>query len=183
MSRIGKQPINIPEGVEVKLEEGSKIVVQGPKGTIERFLRPEISVKIQSQQVFVSPNENSLKAKAFHGLFRTLIANDIQGVVQGWQKTLEIAGVGYRAKMEGENLVLEVGFSHPVTIKPPTEIEFKVEGNNRIIISGIRKDKVGEIAAKIRAVRPPEPYKGKGIHYLGETIRRKEGKRAGAASA
>lgn len=182
MSRIGKQPINIPEGVEIKLEN-DKVIVQGPKGTIERILRPEIEVKIKDQQALVSPREDSLQARAFHGLFRTLIANDVQGVTQGWQKTLEMTGVGYRAKMEEKNLILEVGFSHLVTIEPPKEIEFSVEGNNRIIVSGLRKDKVGEIAAKIRAVRPPEPYKGKGIHYLGEVIRRKEGKRAGAASA
>ena len=182
MSRIGKQPINIPTGVEIKLT-GDKIIVQGPKGKIERILRPEIEVKIKNQQALVSIKEETLEAKAFHGLFRTLIANDIYGVTQGWQKTLEITGVGYRAKMEGKNLILEVGFSHLVTIEPPEGIEFSVEGNNRIIISGIRKDKVGEIAAKIRAVRPPEPYKGKGIHYLGEVIRRKEGKRAGATTA
>ncbi len=182
MSRIGKQPINIPTGVEVKLADG-KVIVQGPRGVIERPLRPEIEVKIKDQQVLVSIKEETLKAKAFHGLFRTLIANDIQGVTQGWKKILEMTGVGYRAKMEEKNLILEVGFSHLVTIKPPKEIEFAVEGNNRIIVSGIRKDKVGEMAAKIRAVRPPEPYKGKGIHYFGEIIRRKEGKRAGAASA
>ena len=181
MSRIGKQPINLPEGVEISVKD-NEITVKGPKGVITRQLRPEIEVEIKDGQALVSIKEETLQAKAFHGLFRTLIDNDVQGVTNGWDKTLEMTGVGYRAKMEEKNLILEVGFSHLVTIKPPEGIEFKVEGNDKMIVAGIRKDQVGHIAAKIRSVRPPEPYKGKGIHYLGEVIRRKEGKRAGATA-
>ena len=181
MSRIGKKPIALPEGVEVKIE-GEKITVKGPKGSISRMIRPEIKVEIKDQEILVSVAQEGKDSKAFHGLFRSLIANDVQGVTQGWEKTLEMAGVGYRVKMSGENLDIEAGFSHPVIIKPEENISFRVEGNNKIIIQGIRKDQVGAVAARIRAIRPPEPYKGKGIHYLGEEIRRKEGKKVGGTS-
>ena len=182
MSRIGKQPITLPEEVKIEIKNNQSII-KGPKGSITRDLRPEIEVKIQDQQILVSIDPNQKKAKAFQGLFRTLIANDIKGVTEGWEKTLEMAGVGYRAKMDEENVILEVGFSQPVVMKTEEGIDFKVEGKTKIIVSGIRKDQVGEVAARIRAIRPPEPYKGKGIHYLGEVIRRKEGKKAGVAGA
>ncbi len=180
MSRIGKKPIPLPEGVEIEEEKG-KVQVKGPRGSISRELRPEVKIEIQGQQALVTVNQESKLAKAFQGLFRSLLANDVQGVTEGWEKTLELSGVGYRAKMEEGKVILEVGFSHPVVIKPEEGIEFKVEGT-KIIIAGIRKDQVGEVAARIRAIRPPEPYKGKGIHYLGEEIRRKEGKKAGIAN-
>jgi len=182
MSRIGKQPITLPEEVKIEIKNNQSII-KGPKGSITRDLRPEIEVKIQDQQILVSIDPNQKKAKAFQGLFRTLIANDIKGVTEGWGKTLEMAGVGYRAKMDEENVILEVGFSQPVVMKTEEGIDFKVEGKTKITVSGIRKDQVGEVAARIRAIRPPEPYKGKGIHYLGEVIRRKEGKKAGVAGA
>ena len=182
MSRIGKKPINLPPEVTVEVEKG-KVVTKGPKGSISRVIRPEVKVEVKDQQVLVSVNKKSKQAKAFHGLFRSLIANDVQGVSQGWEKTLEMTGVGYRAKMEGENLNIEAGFSHPVIVKPEKDITFKVEGNNKIIVQGIRKDQVGLVAARLRAIRPPEPYKGKGIHYVGEEIRRKEGKKVGGTTA
>lgn len=180
MSRIGKKPIPLPEGVEIK-ERAGKMEVKGPRGSISREIRPEVKIEIQGQEALVKAKQASKQASAFQGLFRSLLANDIQGVTKGWEKTLELSGVGYRAKMEEEKLVLEVGFSHPVVVQPKGGIEFKVE-ENKIVVAGIRKDKVGEAAARIRAIRPPEPYKGKGIHYLGEEIRRKEGKKAGMAS-
>jgi large subunit ribosomal protein L6 len=180
MSRIGKKPVLLPEGVEVKEKEG-EVHVKGPRGTISRLWRPEVKLELKGSEASVIVVEESKAAKAFQGLFRSLLANDVQGVTQGWEKTLELEGVGYRAKMEEEKLVLEVGFSHSVVIKPEEEIKFEVE-KGKIIVSGIRKDQVGKVAAQIRAVRPPEPYKGKGIHYLGEEIQRKEGKKAAASS-
>lgn len=181
-SRIGKQPITVPAEVEVEIKNNQSIV-KGPKGSITRDLRPEIEVNVKDAQILVSVIPKRKESKAFQGLFRTLIANDIHGVTEGWEKTLEMAGVGYRAKMEGEDVILEVGFSQPVLFKSEEGIDFKVEGNTKITVSGIRKDQVGQVAARIRTIRPPEPYKGKGIHYLGEVIRRKEGKKAGGTTA
>lgn len=175
MSRIGKKPIEVPEQVEVKIE-GNKVMVSGPKGELSQEIRPEIKVEKKEGKIFVLPKIETKKTKALWGLTRTLIFNMVKGVTQGYEKKLEIEGLGYRATVEGENLVLEVGFSHPVKIKAPEGIKFSVE-KNVITVSGIDKELVGQIAAKIRKTKPPEPYKGKGIRYLGEVIRRKPGKK------
>ena len=175
MSRIGKKPIEIPADVEVKIED-QKIMVKGPKGELQREVRPEVGIEIKDKKISVVPQQETKKTKAFWGLFRTLISNMIEGVRQGYEKKLEMEGVGYRASLEGEDLVLQVGFSHPVRIKPEQGIKFSVE-KNTITVSGIDKQLVGQVSAKIRAVRPPEPYKGKGIRYSGEQIRRKAGKK------
>ena len=175
MSRVGRKPILIPQGVTIKID-GQKIMVSGPKGELERKIRPEIKVKVKDNQIMLSPQSESKQAAAFWGLFRSLIFNMVEGVVNGFEKKLEMHGLGYRASKEGEDLVLQVGFSHPVKINVPDDISFVVE-KNIIIVSGIDKEKVTQIAAKIRKVRPPEPYKGKGIRYQGEKVRRKAGKR------
>ncbi|MFH1780512.1 MAG: 50S ribosomal protein L6 [Candidatus Nealsonbacteria bacterium] len=179
MSRIGKKPIEIPAGVEVTIT-GQQISVKGPKGELSIKVRPEIKVEIKDGKVAVSA-ENPMDS-AFWGLTRALIANMIQGVVKNFEKKLEIVGVGYRAAMEGANLVLNVGFSHPVKIPAPQGIIFLVE-KNIITIQGSDKGLVGQATANIRKVRPPEPYKGKGIRYFGEKIKLKEGKRAATATA
>jgi len=188
MSRIGKKPIEILEGVEVKVE-GNKVKVKGPKGELEKEFSPEMRIELKEGKVFVSPQaetpqENQLatagrtkKTKALWGLTRALISNLILGVTNGFEKKLEIEGLGYRASTEEEGLILQVGFTHPVKIKSPAGIKFLVE-KNIITVLGPDKELVGQIAAKIRKVRPPEPYKGKGIRYIGEQIRRKAGKRA-----
>ncbi len=180
MSRIGKKPIEIPQGVEVKTED-QKVIVKGPKGELFQEIRSEIEVLIKEGKIFVSLRKETKETRAFWGLTRALLANLIQGVTEGFEKKLEIKGVGYRASLEGENLDLKVGFSHPVGIKKPAGINFSVE-KNIITVSGIDKQLVGEIAAKIRRIRPPDPYKGKGIRYLGEVIRKKEGKKAVTAA-
>lgn len=178
MSRIGKKIIEIPQGVEVKLD-GLLISVKGPKGELERIIRPEITVDIDGNQIKVSPKSDDKFSQSLWGLTRSLIANMIIGVTDGFEKKLEFIGVGYRAAVEKQQdkdkLVLNMGYSHPVEIIAQDNMNFKVE-KNVITVFGINKEKVGEIATKIRAVRPPEPYKGKGIHYVGEIIRRKEGK-------
>ncbi|MCD6402470.1 50S ribosomal protein L6 [bacterium] len=175
MSRVGKKPIKIPEGVEVNIE-GQRVTIKGPKGSLQIEVRPEIKVEKKEKQILVSPQVETKKTKAFWGLFRSLIFNMIQGVKEGFEKKLEVIGLGYKARLEGEDLVLEVGFSHPVKIKAPEGIKFTVE-KNTITVSGIDKQLVGQIAAKIRHVKPPEPYKGTGIRYLGEKIRKKAGKK------
>jgi len=174
MSKIGKQPILIPQEVSVKVEN-SEINVSGPKGTLSFRFRPEVKVEVIEDKIRVSRKSENKFSKSLHGLTRSLIANMIKGAVDGHQKTLEIVGTGYRAAKEGEDLVLNVGYSHPVTINsvPGIQIETK---ENKIIVSGTDKALVGEIAAKIRRVRPPEPYKGKGIKYVDEIVRRKAGK-------
>lgn len=176
MSRVGKKPILIPEDVEVKIN-GQEITVKGPKGELVREIRPEIKVEQKQGQIFLSPQARTKQTKAFWGLSRSLVFNMLQGVKQGYQKKLQIKGVGYRARVEAKDLVLEVGFSHPVKITSPNDIDFLVE-KDIITISGIDKEKVGQMAAKVRAVRPPEPYKGKGIRHVDEKVRRKEGKKA-----
>jgi large subunit ribosomal protein L6 len=176
MSRVGKKPIQIPEGVDVKIE-GSKVTVKGPKGEISQEFQPEIKVKIEEGQILVSPQKEKRETQALWGLTRALIANMTKGVTDGFEKKLEIQGVGYRAEVKGEELVLYVGFSHPVTIKIPKGINIGVE-KNIITVSGINKELVGQVAAVIRKKRPPEPYKGKGIRYLGEIVKRKVGKKA-----
>jgi len=175
MSRIGKKPIEIPKGVAVKVKEGG-IVVEGPLGKLEQAVREEIKIEIRNEKVFVSPKKKSRMAKSLHGLTRSLIANMIEGVTQGFSKNLELHGTGYRAKIEGGKLVLMVGFSHPVVIIPPEGIKFEVKEEQKIKVSGVDKQLVGNTAARIRAVKKPEPYKGKGIRYQGEVIRKKPGK-------
>jgi len=180
MSRIGKKPIQIPAGVEIKIED-SEITVKGPKGELKREIRPEIAVEKKDNEIIVSVKENlpakGGKTKSFWGLTRTLIFNMIEGVTNGHQKKLEVRGVGYKASLEGEDLVLLVGYSHPVKIKKTEGIDFAIE-KNIIVISGTDKQLVGQVAAEIRKVRKPEPYKGKGIRYVGEYVRRKVGKKA-----
>ena len=175
MSRVGKKPILIAENVEVKIE-GQKVIIKGPKGELSREIRPEIKVEVKGNQIFVLPKEETKKTKAFWGLTRTLLANMIKGVTEGYEKKLEIEGLGFKALVEGEDLKLLVGFTHPVKIKASQDIKFSVE-KNVITVAGIDKEKVGLLAAKIRNVKPPEPYKGKGIRYQGEIVRRKVGKK------
>jgi len=175
MSRVGKVPIAVPKGVEVRID-GPHVVVKGPKGELSRDLVPEITVEQQDGQIIVRRPSDQARHRAMHGLTRTLVANMVAGVSEGFSKTLEMQGVGYRAQMQGKELVLAVGFSHPVQIPPPPNIEFEVEGTSKIIVKGISKEQVGQVAADIRKVRPPEPYKGKGIRYAGEYVRRKAGK-------
>lgn len=176
MSRIGKRPIPIPNKVTVTLN-GSTVSVQGPKGTLERTLPAKVTVAQADNEIIVSPVDNSRTARERHGLCRTLVSNMVEGVSQGYSKHLEIIGVGYRAQVQGKVLTLNVGYSKPVEMEMPEGITAAMgEKNTQVIISGIDKEVVGDIAAKVRAVRPPEPYKGKGIRYQGEYIRRKAGK-------
>lgn len=175
MSRIGKRPIDVPNKVSVAID-GQDVVVKGPKGELSRTIPAEIAIEQEGTQIVVQRRNESRPARQRHGLSRTLVANMVEGVSQGFQRKLEIIGVGYRAQVQGKNLVLAVGYSHPVEIEPPTGIQFVVENNTNVTVSGIDKEIVGNTAAKIRAVRPPEPYKGKGIRYAGEVVRRKAGK-------
>ncbi len=175
MSRIGKLPVAIPAGVEVKLEDGNVITVKGPKGTLTRKLVDEMTVEVGAAEVTVTRPNDLKKNKQLHGLTRTLIHNMVEGVTNGYSKQLEINGVGYRAAKSGNKLTLTLGYSHPVEMIDPEGIETKVDGN-KITVSGIDKEKVGQFAAEIRTKRPPEPYKGKGIKYATEQIRRKVGK-------
>ncbi|WP_028595143.1 50S ribosomal protein L6 [Paenibacillus assamensis] len=175
MSRIGRKPINVPGGVTVTLEN-SVITVKGPKGSLTRELHKDIQVSLEENVISVTrPSEHKLH-RSLHGTTRSVISNMINGVTEGYSKTLELVGVGYRANKTGDKLVLNVGYSHPVEITPEAGIEFEVPTQTQIIVKGINKERVGEYAAKIRAVRAPEPYKGKGIKYQGERILRKEGK-------
>ena len=175
MSRIGKKPIEIPSGVEVKIEN-NVVTVKGPKGTESVAYRNEVKVSVVENNIIVEPNSDDRKTGALHGLFRTLIANAVEGVSKGFEKKLEIVGVGYRANMEGSNLNLALGYSHPVLVVPPAGITLAVEANTKITVSGTNKQAVGDVAAFIRSKRPPEVYKGKGVKYEGEYIRRKAGK-------
>ncbi len=176
MSRIGRLPIDIPAGVEVKIEEGNKVTVKGPKGTLEKCLPVEMTIKVEDNQVVVTRPNDLKKMKSLHGLTRSLIANMITGVSEGYEKKLEINGVGYRAQKKGKEITFNLGFSHPVVMTDPEGIETVMEGQNVIIVKGIDKEKVGQYAAEIRELRKPEPYKGKGIKYADEVIRRKVGK-------
>ena len=177
MSRIGRLPIAIPAGVTVDIAENNKVTVKGPKGTLERVLPAEMEIKIDGDSVVVSRPNDLKKMKSLHGLTRTLISNMVIGVSEGYTKELEVNGVGYRAQKQGKKLILSLGYSHPVEMEDPEGIESTVEGNNdKIIIKGIDKEKVGQYAAEIRDKRRPEPYKGKGIKYADEVIRRKVGK-------
>ena len=178
MSRIGKQPIVIPAGVTVTVEN-NVVVVKGPKGELTRQINKDMIIEQEAGQVLVSrPSDNKMH-RSLHGLSRTLIANMVTGVTIGFTKTLEIVGVGYRAAKAGNNVNMTLGFSHPVVIEPPAGITLDVPAPNRIVISGINKESVGAIAANIRSLREPEPYKGKGIKYEGEYVRRKVGKAGG----
>ena len=176
MSRIGRLPIDIPAGVEVKIEEGNKVTVKGPKGTLEKCLPVEMTIKQEDNQVVVTRPNDLKKMKSLHGLTRTLINNMVIGVTNGYEKVLEVNGVGYRAAKSGNKLTLNLGYSHPVVMTDPEGIETEMDGQNIIIVKGIDKEKVGQYAAEIRELRKPEPYKGKGIKYADEVIRRKVGK-------
>ena len=176
MSRIGRMPIAIPAGITVEVAENNKVTVKGPKGTLERVLPSEMSIKVEGAEVVVSRPNDLKKMKSLHGLTRTLINNMVIGVANGYEKVLEVNGVGYRAQKQGKKLGLSLGYSHPVEMVDPEGIEAVVEGQNKIIVKGIDKEKVGQYAAEIRSKRGPEPYKGKGIKYADETIRRKVGK-------
>lgn len=176
MSRIGRMPIAIPAGVTVDIAENNQVTVKGPKGTLSRVLPAEMEIKKEGDEVIVSRPNDLKKMKSLHGLTRTLIANMVQGVTTGYEKVLEINGVGYRAQKQGKTLVLSLGYSHPVEMEDPADLEVVVEGQNKIIVKGIDKEKVGQYAAEIREKRAPEPYKGKGIKYADEVIRRKVGK-------
>ena len=175
MSRIGRMPIAIPAGVTVEVAENNKVTVKGPKGTLERMLAPEMEIKVEGAEVTVSRPNDLKRMKSLHGLTRTLINNMVVGVTNGFEKKLEVNGVGYRAAKQGKVLNLSLGYSHPVNMDDPEGIETTVEGNI-ITVKGIDKEKVGQFAAEIRDKRRPEPYKGKGIKYVDETIRRKVGK-------
>ena len=180
MSRIGKKPIAIPAGVEVKLN-GTEMTVKGPKGELKNTLRPEMEIVIENSEIIVKrPNDNQTN-RSLHGLTRTLIANMVEGVTEGFKKELDVNGVGYRVQKQGKNLVMNLGYSHQVIMEEPDGITIDVPAPNKIIVSGSDKQAVGQLAAQIREKRPPEPYKGKGIKYTGEYIRRKEGKSAKGA--
>jgi len=175
MSRVGKKPIIIPEKVEIKVE-GQKVIVKGPKGEIQKEFRSEIKIEAKEGSIFVSPRVETKNSNALWGLSRALLFNIVKGVTEGYEKKLEIEGIGFRAGIEGSDLVLYVGFSHPVKMKAPVGINFSVE-KNVITVSGIDKELVSQTSANIRKIKPPEPYKGKGIRYAGEIVRRKVGKK------
>jgi len=174
-------PITLPKGVEVRLE-GTRMIVKGPKGELSENRDPDMKIEQADGVVTVSRPTDQPRHRAMHGLTRALLANMVQGVSEGFSRTLEMHGVGYRAQMQGSDLSLAVGFNHPVVMSPPKDVEFEVDGTSRIIVRGIDKKAVGQVAADVRKVRPPEPYKGKGIRYEGEYVRRKAGK-AGKAMA
>ncbi len=175
MSRIGRLPIDIPAGVEVKID-GSAVTVKGPKGELSLTVATPIAVAVEDGQVLVSRPDDERESRSLHGLTRTLIANQIVGVTDGYSKGLEVVGTGYRVQAKGNSVEFALGFSHPITVDPPAGITFTVEGNNKLTVSGIDKQAVGEVAANIRKLRKPEPYKGKGVRYAGEVVRRKAGK-------
>ena len=176
MSRIGRMPIAVPAGVTVEIAENNKVTVKGPKGTLERVLPSEMEIKLEGAEVIVTRPNDLKRMKSLHGLTRTLINNMVVGVTDGYQKKLEINGVGYKAAKSGNTLTLSLGYSHPVEMVDPEGVESVLEGQNIIIVKGIDKEKVGQYAAEIRDKRRPEPYKGKGIKYADEVIRRKVGK-------
>ena len=176
MSRIGRMPIAVPAGVTVDIAENNKVTVKGPKGTLERVLPADMEIKKEGEEIIVNRPNDLKRMKSLHGLTRTLINNMVVGVTDGYEKVLEVNGVGYRAQKQGKKLTLSLGYSHPVEMEDPEGLEVIVEGQNKIIVKGIDKEKVGQYAAEIREKRKPEPYKGKGIKYADEIIRRKVGK-------
>jgi large subunit ribosomal protein L6 len=178
MSRIGRKPITIPGGVTVTVD-GSTVKVKGPKGELARTFEPSMKVRVENNEVLVERPNDDKRERALHGLTRALIANMVTGVTDGFKKTLEIVGVGYRAEKKGKNLVVSVGYSHPVNYPEPDGITLTTPAPTTIVIEGVDKQKVGQVAAELREFRPPEPYKGKGIRYQGEQVRRKAGKTAG----
>ena len=175
MSRIGRKPINIPAGVDVKID-GSVVTVKGPKGTLTQSLNPILSVKQEGTELTVTRPDDQKESRSLHGLTRTLIANMVTGVTDGFTKELDVLGVGYRVQKQGKDLVMNLGYSHQVIMSDNDDVKIEAPSPNKIIISGIDKQKVGQFAAEVREKRPPEPYKGKGIRYAGEFVRRKEGK-------
>lgn len=178
MSRVGVKPITIPSGVDVKVD-GQKVTVKGPKGTISREFHSDITISVEEGQIKVSRPSDEKHHRALHGTTRSLLANMVEGVTNGFQRGLDIVGVGYRANKQGNKLVLSLGYSHPVEYTPEAGIEIEVPSQTKIIVKGVDKERVGQVAAEIRAFRKPEPYKGKGIKYDDEVIRRKEGKTGG----
>ena len=176
MSRIGNRPIAVPNGVEIEIADGNAVTVTGPKGTLYQAVSPNMSLTRENGTLLVARPNNERENRSLHGLTRTLINNMVVGVTDGYKRDLEIQGVGYRAALDGTTLVLSVGFSHPVRMTPPDGVAYTLDGNTRLSVVGIDKQLVGEEAARIRRVRPPEPYKGKGIRYAGEQVRRKAGK-------
>lgn len=179
MSRIGRSPITVPAGVTVNIGDGNVVTVKGPKGELTRQLHKDMIIELEGNVINVKRPSDNKEHRSLHGLTRTLVNNMVTGVTQGFSKTLEIAGVGYRAAKSGQKLALTLGFSHPLEVEPPQGLSIDVPQPNRIVISGIDKEAVGALAAKIRGYREPEPYKGKGIKYEGEVIRRKVGKAGG----
>lgn len=177
MSRIGKKPVQIPAGVEVAVD-GNKVIVKGPKGTLEQDFYEKLTVSVEGSELVVTRPDDERETRARHGLTRALIHNMVVGVSEGYVKGLELAGVGYRVQQKGRDLEFSLGYSHPVIVEQPEGIAFEVPDNTHVNVKGINKQQVGQVAAEIRAKRPPEPYKGKGIHYVGEHIRRKLGKAA-----
>ncbi len=175
MSRIGKMPVSVPSGVEVKVS-GQKVTVKGPRGTLEREFPERVAISYDDGTASVTRADDTRESRALHGLSRALLANMVEGVANGFKRDLEIVGVGYRAALKGRDLELQLGFSHPVAFPAPEGISFEVPEPTKVSVSGIDKEKVGEVAANIRKIRPPEPYKGKGVRYAGEHIRRKAGK-------
>lgn len=175
MSRIGRLPITIPSGVTVAVKDGH-VAVKGPKGELDMAYAQPIALEVKDNTVLVARPDDERRSRALHGLVRTLVAGMIDGVTKGYSKTLEIQGVGYRAQLQGKSVSLQLGFSHHVVVQPPKGVDVKVEGANRIVVSGADKQQVGQFAAELRSIRPPEPYKGKGIRYEGEHVRRKLGK-------
>ena len=175
MSRIGRLPIDVPAGVNITID-GSAVTVKGPKGELSLNVASPIEVKLEDGQVLVTRPDDERASRSLHGLTRTLISNQIVGVTTGYSKGLEVVGTGYRVAAKGESLEFALGFSHSITVDPPAGISFTVEGNNKVTVNGIDKQAVGEVAANIRKLRKPEPYKGKGVRYAGEVVRRKAGK-------
>jgi len=176
MSRVGKKPIEIPTGVTVTIAADNNVIVKGPKGELTRTFSPEMTITQEENVITISRPTDNKEHRALHGTTRAVLANMIEGVSKGFERGLELIGVGYRAQKQGTKLVLNVGYSHPVEIEPEQGIEIEVPSNTKIIVKGANKERVGALAANIRDVRPPEPYKGKGIRYEGEHVRRKEGK-------
>ncbi len=177
MSRVGKAPVDIPDGVQVTIEN-NRVTAKGPKGELQVDIRPEIILKQEDASIKVEIPADTKQNRALHGLSRTLVANVVEGVSKGFEKKLQIEGVGFRAEMKGNKILLNIGYSHPILVVPPEEVTISVEKDNLITISGINKELVGQLAAKIRACRKPEPYKGKGIRYIDEVVKRKAGKAA-----